>query len=278
MDFADLHLHTHHSDGSDTPAEVAARAAKLGFAGIAITDHDTVGGIAEGARAAQDLGLAFLNGTEISARFERMEIHVTGLGIDTGCTALLDALARLRDARAERAHAMMELLHEAGIPIDREAVAARAGGGAMGRMHIAIQLRKMGVTRGTQEGFDRFLKPGRPAYVPKSALPVAEAIDCIHAARGLAIVAHPGLSKSLRNRLDALLELPFDGIEAYHVSHSPGQVDDFLGIARGRGLLIAGGSDCHGTVKGAPEMGKVHVPFAHFEALRAKQHRAQAQG
>jgi len=269
MSFMDLHLHTRHSDGSDTPAQVVARAAALGMSALAITDHDTVSGVEEACGAAVDAGIAFLTGTEISTRFRRSEIHVTGLGIDPTDEELLRALDGLKTGRATRAARIMELLHTAGIPIEPERVRGRTADGLVGRMHVASELRDMGVTKTVQEGFDRFLNSGRPAFVPKVALPVLEAIEWIHGAGGLAFVAHPGLSKSSRRLLSALLALPFDGIEAYHISHSPGRTAEFVQLAQSRGLLVAGGSDCHGTVKRVAEMGKVRVPLEHLAAIQA---------
>ncbi len=145
-----------------------------------------------------------------------------------------------------------------------------AGGRPLSRMHLAYHLRLAGVTQTTQEGFDRFLKTGRPAYVPKLTCPVQEAVERIHAAGGLAFVAHPGLARGLRKLLPALLELPFDGIEAYHISHSPGRTREFVELAESRGLLVSGGSDCHGAIKGAPEMGKVRLPLRHVDAIRER--------
>jgi predicted metal-dependent phosphoesterase TrpH len=135
-------------------------------------------------------------------------------------------------------------------------------------MHIAQELLAMGVTKTIQEGFDRFLKHGTPAYVPKKTLCSEDAVAHIHAAGGLAFVAHPGLSKSTRKLLPKLLALPFDGIEAYHISHSPGRTEEFLAVAAERNLLVTGGSDCHGMAKGKAEMGKVRMPYHHFEKMQ----------
>lgn len=267
MSYVDLHLHTNHSDGSDTPGEVAAYASGLGIAAIAITDHDTIDGVATGALAAQEAGIGFLRGVEISARFERNEVHVIGLGIDPGCGVLQAGLQALQTARNERALQILERLQALGIPIDIVQVRRWSWGAVLSRMHIARELKAMGVTKSTQDAFDRFLNHGRPAHVAKYTIPVEEALDMIHAAGGLAFVAHPGLSKSTRKHLQGLLELPFDGIEAYHISHTPGRVLEFLGIASERNLLVCGGSDCHGVIKGHREMGKVKTPESHYRRI-----------
>ncbi len=267
MPYVDLHLHSNHSDGSDAPAQVVERAAALDILAIALTDHDAVSGVGEAQAAARERKLGFLTGTEVSTHFDGQEVHVLGLGIDIRQKGLCEGLLAMRGARNQRAEAILERLHALGIPIDPGCVRERARGEAVSRMHIAAELRAMGVTKSTQEGFDRFLNAGRPAYVPKAVMGADEAIAMIHAAGGLAFVAHPGLSKGLRRLLPRLCELPFDGIEAFHISHSASDRGDFLKFAESRRLLITGGSDCHGTIKRAPEMGKVRTPVEYYERI-----------
>jgi hypothetical protein len=265
--YVDLHLHTHHSDGSDSPAEVIRRARELGIAAAAITDHDTVSGVEEARQAAAQAGLGFLAGTEISAHFESSEVHVVGLGIDPDCPALLGTLEQLQKDRNTRAEKIIARLQERGLRIEWAMALEYAGGGVVARMHIARALRALGITRSTQEGFDRFLNSGRPGYVPKATLPVAQAIDTIHAAGGLAFVGHPGLGKTTRRLLPRLLALPFDGVEAYHSSHSPGRIAEFVEFAQAHHLLITGGSDCHGVSKGRRDMGSVRTPVEYYERI-----------
>lgn len=270
MNAADLHLHTCHSDGKNTPARVVERAVEAGLQAMAITDHDTVSAVPEAQRAAQARDIAFLTGVEISARQERTEVHVVGLGIDPDEPGLHACLRELQAARAERGERMLRRLCQLGVPVEVEAVRDEAEGRPVSRMHIAYHLRTLGITKTTQEGFDRFLKPGREAYVSKTTCAVDTALARIHGAGGLAFVAHPGLSRSLRKLLPALLEQPFDGIEAYHISHSAGRTRELLELAEARGLLVAGGSDCHGAMKGAPEMGKVRLPMRYVDAIRER--------
>jgi predicted metal-dependent phosphoesterase TrpH len=119
-----------------------------------------------------------------------------------------------------------------------------------------------------QQAFEKYLRSGRKAYVPKKMMPTQDAVRLIHGARGLAFVAHPGVGSTISNLLPRLLDLGFDGIEVYHTKHAPGQVTQFTEIAMERDLLVSGGSDCHGTALGVePDMGKVRLPFYHFERI-----------
>ncbi len=266
--WVDLHLHSCCSDGSDRPAEVVRRAAALGMSGLALTDHDSVQGLDEAAGAARQYGLGFLNGVEISAGCGGIEVHVTGLGVRPENGLFQETVSGLAGGRSRRFLDMARRLQDAGYPVLEHAEAAVRDGRPCGRMNLAARLKEMGVTRTVQEGFDRFLKPGGAGYVPKPLIPVEDAIKAVHAAEGLAFVAHPALSKSLLRLLPELLKRPFDGIEAYHMSHSPAQVGELLDLVRARGLYVAGGSDCHGTIKGqAPEMGRVRVPLAVIRPL-----------
>lgn len=271
--FIDLHLHTNCSDGSDAPEEVVARAARIGFAAIAITDHDTVAGVPEAGKAAHESGLEFLSGAEISTTFAGTELHVVGLGIRLDHPALCDALSNLRQDRTVRANEIIRRLNNLGLPVDRAQVQARAGCAAIGRLHIARELHARGMTPTIQKAFDKYIGKGRKAYVPKQALDCREAIDLIQQAGGLAFLAHPGVGSNTKRLLPRLLEIPFDGIEVYHTKHTAGQVAAFTQLAQEHGLLVSGGSDCHGAATDRPpDMGKVRVPYADFRRIRDTLH------
>lgn len=274
MPFVDLHLHTTYSDGSDPPETVVARACSAGASAIAITDHDTVAGVAPGRAAALSAGLEFISGVEISAKFKYREIHVIGLGIDESERTLVAGLGALCDARTNRGVDILARLAHLDIVLPAFD-ASRAAGNALGRMHIARALTDAGYVKKPQEAFDRYLNAGKPAFVPKENMPIERAIELIHGAGGLAFVAHPGLGKYVRKSLPQLLEMPFDGIEAYHISHTPGRVEEFTALARERGLLIAGGSDCHGTIKGKALLGSVQVPESVLDAILERLRRSR---
>ena len=265
----DLHLHTNHSDGSDSPTRVVERAVDFGLAAMAITDHDTVSGVPEGAEVAARLGIELFPGVEISSKLGEREVHILGLGVDPGPGPLVDVLARQTEGRRSRAERMVARLNELGVPVERRNVEARASEGAVGRMHVALEIMAVGYAETVQEAFDKYIKAGQPAYVPKDVIAIAEAVELIHRAKGLAFIAHPGLG-DLHLRLDRLLEYPFDGLEVYHSRHTQGHVKQFEDIVRSRGLLATGGSDCHGTVKGErPLMGCARVPYEVYERMKA---------
>lgn len=268
--YADLHLHTNCSDGSDSPSRVIERAATLGFSAVAITDHDTVAGVAEAAQHATLLGLDYLAGVEISTSYGRLEVHVVGLGIAIDNVELRTALNNLKAARSSRTDRILAQLKECGIDLSREEVEAQAGEtGTLGRVHIARALKHRGITKTVQEGFDRFIRSGRKAYVAKASLHCTEAIDLIHQAGGAAILAHPGVGASVPKMIARLLEMPFDGLEVFHTQHTPAQTKWLMQLAADRGLLISGGSDCHGTAtKREPDMGKIRLPLEYVARIR----------
>lgn len=242
------------------------RAAELGIAALAVTDHDTISGLSEAAATSLFHGIAFLNGVEITSGLDAVEVHVVGLGITPESPLLSQTLKALAQGRISRLDLMLEKLESLGISIARDNVIARTVG-AVGRMHIAQELQDAGHVRTTQEAFDRFIGRGKPAFVPSTRVPCAEAVEAIHAAGGLAFIGHPGLG-GVRKKLPELLTLPFDGIEAYHPQHKPGRIDEFIQIAEANGLLVSGGSDCHGRAKGRnPLMGRVRVPMDRYEAI-----------
>lgn len=260
----DLHMHSTASDGSRTPADVVAAAKAAGLAAIALTDHDTVSGLAEARAAGELLGVRVVAGVELSAVEGMLETHV--LGLHLGDTSGLDArLEELREMRRDRAVRTVEKLNALGVPVTMAQVLEQADGGAIGRPHVARALVNGGWARDFREAFDRYLGNGRPACVPKAQLPMREAIEMIHEAGGLAVLAHPGDS-GRRPRLEALRALGLDGIEVLHPGHSPEDVGRLRNLARDLDMLPSGGSDWHGAAEGARTIGMMQVPADWLEA------------
>lgn len=273
--FADLHLHTHYSDGTYTPAELAVQAGRYGLVAIALTDHDTMEGCAALQAACEREGIEFVPGTELTAEHEGRELHLLGYYVDPMASDLQREFQRFQVARQSRIREMVCRLNELQVPLQSETVFALANCRSPGRPHVARALVQGGYCGSVDEAFERFLKKRRPAWVPKRKMSAQDAIGLIHGSGGLAVMAHPGL-----NHNDALIpkmvEAGLDGLECFHTKHSSGAVAHYLNIARENGLLVTGGSDCHGHSKGRPLIGTVRLPVEYFQRLKAAaQHHAQ---
>jgi predicted metal-dependent phosphoesterase TrpH len=256
--YVDLHMHSTASDGSRTPGDVVAAAKRAGLAAIALTDHDSVAGLAEARRAAAELGVRVVAGVELSAVEGETETHLLGLHLRD--TDLLErGLESLRSMRERRAHAIVDRLQSLGVSVSYNSVLAQAGVGALGRPHVARALVAEGWAVDVRDAFDRYLGAGRPAYVAKEQLSMRDAIEMIHDAGGLAVLAHPGGSGT-RERLEALRALGLDGVEVKHPSHSPADTTRLRTLSDQLGLLPSGGSDWHGASDGPRTIGMMHVP------------------
>jgi predicted metal-dependent phosphoesterase TrpH len=265
----DLHVHTTASDGALTPAEVVASALALGLSTIAITDHDAVSGIDEALEAARGTGLRVVPGVELSVDAAGIaDVHVLGLLIDHRHPALNATLARLRDDRRTRAESMVALLTEAGHPIDVATVLAAAGEGSVGRVHIAQALVDAGSVSSVSEAFSTLIGADAPFFVHKTALDARDAIEAMHAAGGVAVLAHPGLSGEAA--IPLLVDAGLDGIEAFHAEHSPADQARFAALAASLGLLVTGGSDYHGPRIHSAPIGGGACPAGALESLEAR--------
>ena len=273
--WVDLHLHSSRSDGTETPEELVARAAATGAAAIALTDHDTVDGVLAAQQAAAQHGMAFLPGVEISACFDGRELHIVGLGIDTEAPALTQLLEQLSQMRCNRMDTIIRRLQDNGVLDETPAACSKNTRGGMGRMHVAVALHEMGKAKTVQHAFDKYLNRGCIAHVPKQLPEAAQAVAAIHAANGLAFMAHPGLGRWMLKQMDRLLTLPFDGLEAWHPSHTPSITNEILEVALSHQLLISGGSDCHGNIKGeGTSLGRIRTPIIHFRQIVDALHNA----
>jgi predicted metal-dependent phosphoesterase TrpH len=269
MKFADLHLHTNFSDGTFTPEELVLHAQKHGLACIALTDHDTVEGCARAAAACAAVKMDFIAGAELTAEHQDTEVHILGYFLDTKNKTLLDRIGKFQAVRQNRIHEMVAALNKLGIPLKAEAVFALANCKSPGRPHVARALVKEKLISNLDEAFERYLKKGRPAWVPKTKMSALEGVDLIHQAGGLAVIAHPGLNRT-DDIIPDLVKAGIDGIECFHTKHSTIMAERYLEIAEKYNLLITGGSDCHGYSKKAPLIGGVKLPFEHVEKLKAR--------
>ena len=267
----DLHLHTTASDGAYTPAAVVALARERGLRTIAITDHDSVEGVAE-ALAAAGHGLEVIPGVEINTDIPQSEVHILGYYVDYRHAELQDVLRRLRDFRPDRARRMVEKLNRLGMHLDWQHVAALAGDGAVGRPHVAQALVERGYVTDVSQAFDRYIGREGPAYVERYKLTPVEATRLIVRAGGLAALAHPSGLANLPTLLDELTAAGLVGLEAYYTGYLPEETQGLLLLAQKYGLVATGGSDFHGgSILPHADLGAVFVPMAAVAALQARQ-------
>ena len=254
----DLHVHSTASDGSRAPADVVQEAKRVGLAAIALTDHDTVAGIDEASAAGAALGIRVVPGVELSAVEGEAETHILGLHV-SDTRDLEERLVILREMRRTRAERIVLRLNELGVRIALPAVLEQAAGGAIGRPHIARAMIAEGWAVDFRDAFDRYLGNGKPAFVAKDRLPVADAIQLIHHAGGLAVLAHPA-SSGTRERVEAFVALGIDGVEVRHPSHTSEDVARLTALVDHFGLVPSGGSDWHGSGDGPRTLGAMRVP------------------
>jgi predicted metal-dependent phosphoesterase TrpH len=265
--FADLHLHTHFSDGTYTPEELAGHAARHGLRAVALTDHDTLEGCPRMAAACATLGIEFFPAAELTAELNGNELHLLAYCVDTEHPRLLAEMARFQAVRQERIREMASRLQAIGVPLEADAVFKLANCRAPGRPHVARALVQAGLCANLDEAFERFLKKHRPAWVPKLKMSALEGIALIHLAGGIAVLAHPGLNRT-DEVIPILVAAGLDGIECYHTKHPPAATAHYLQLAERHRLLVTGGSDCHGMSKGKPLIGSVLLPYEHARRLR----------
>jgi hypothetical protein len=239
----DLHLHTTASDGVYSPSEVVQLALTHRLEVMALTDHDNVGGVAAAEEAANGK-LQVLSGVELSAQADE-ERHILGYLVDIAYPPLVDQLALLRDSRVNRMEQMVTKLAALGLPISFESVLQAAGDGSVGRPHLARAMLERGYVTSVQDAFNRYLGEGGPAYVPYHRLTPEAAIALIHAAGGVAVLAHPGHYVNHQAIIAALVPHGLDGVEVYYYDHSRPVTEALYWQARRYGLLMTAGSDFH---------------------------------
>ncbi len=266
---ADLHLHTYFSDGTYSPQELALQAQRHEFAAIALTDHDTVEGCVLTAEACASVSIEFIPGTELTAEQEGHEIHMLGYCLDIYDPALLAEIGKFQAVRQNRVREMVARLNKLNVPLQAEKVFELANCRSPGRPHVARALVESRLCGSLDEAFERFLKKDRPAWVPKFKMSAREAIELIHRAGGAAVMAHPGLNRA-DDLIPGMVEAGLDGIECFHTKHPPAVAQHYLRMAERLGLLVTGGSDCHGASKGRPVMGLVELPYSRVEQLKAR--------
>jgi 3',5'-nucleoside bisphosphate phosphatase len=268
----DLHSHTTHSDGDRSPAQLLAAAAAAGVTVLAVTDHDTVSGIAGCRDASKAAGVRLVPGIELSCELHRREVHVLGHFIDDRSPAVGRLATSMLAERRERMERMVERARQQGLSgVTLERVVAASGGENLGRPHLARVLVDCGHAQSIKDAFDRYLKTRGALWVDRRRLEVREALQLVHDAGGTASVAHPGANGVTRQELKALAEEGLDAVEAWHPEHPPNQAEAFVRWAGELGMLVTAGSDYHGpTVQPDRNLGDRFLPLDRFEALEER--------
>jgi 3',5'-nucleoside bisphosphate phosphatase len=265
----DLHSHTTASDGTLAPRELVRLAARHGVRVLAVTDHDSTGGLAEAMDEAKSLPpLEVVPGLEINCDVAGAEVHVLGYCVDWEAAWFQEFLGAQREERRQRVYRIAARLAELGMPIDPEDVFALVKEGSAGRPHVAQAMVDRGYVKSVREAFDRYLSMNGPANVPRRRFTPAEAVGVIRRARGVPVLAHPGLAN--RDELiPELVEAGLLGLEAFYPEHSAGQITAYREMCACLGLIATGGSDFHGPrVGGARHPGAQPVPESAWLELR----------
>jgi predicted metal-dependent phosphoesterase TrpH len=269
--FADLHTHSSVSDGLLTPALLVEKAESIGLSAIGITDHDTINGIKEAKEASKGKNIKVIAGTELSCGKPGQEksVHVLGLFVSPEESKLSRILDKQRELRHIRALKILNLLREQGFNMDElEEWFKSEPNRVLGRPHLAHFLEDKGYVKNFDEAFKKYLTSGCPAYVPKDYIEYNEAIDAIHDAGGIAVIAHPGLIPNWEETWETIKDLPWDGIEVFYIEHKNKDVEFFYKIAQERNIVSTGGSDYHGDYgKHLDRLGQGGLSKEQFEKL-----------
>jgi predicted metal-dependent phosphoesterase TrpH len=266
----DLHTHSLRSDGALSPADLVRRAAARGVKVQALSDHDTLAGVAEAVATGTGLGVRIIPATELNTESEWGDAHVLGYFIDPNDAALEERLRWLRENRGKRIELMVENLNRLGYAVDIPRVLEIAQGGALGRPHLAQALFEKGYVRSYDDAFDTLIAKDSPAYVARVGLDPFEAVALVREHRGVPSLAHPGTVIGLDELLPKLVAAGLAGIEAYYGEHSPEMTARCLARARAFDLVPTGGSDFHGRGEHGTDLGGLFVPPETIDLLESR--------
>jgi hypothetical protein len=275
----DLHCHTLHSDGTDTPESLALLGESARLSALCLTDHDTLGGIPRFLAMQSQVKVRLLVGTELSCRFLGQSLHVLGLLVDPGDAVFEARLEELRGRREDRNRRMLLRLAELGCPITIEDVQAHADTPLLSRVHFAKALATRGFVRRAPEAFERLIGDDCPGFVPREELSPIEAARWIREAGGVPVVAHPGRFIGGGFRWDdAMADLQrqgLEGLEGYYGEYRASEQKYFVALAARLGMVVTGGSDYHGANKPGLRLGRgrggLQVPDDLLDRLETQQ-------
>ncbi|MCK5542361.1 MAG: ribonuclease III [Desulfobacterales bacterium] len=261
----DLHIHSTASDGSFSPSEILNLSLDAGIKAIALTDHDSIDGVREVMQIGVPWPLEFITGVEISceppSEFpSNYSLHILGYGFDLENNVMNSILEKLQQARFDRNPLIIQKLNNLGFDISLEEAEEISGDGQTGRPHIAQVMVERNYVASFDEAFDKYLSKGEKAYIDKYRTPCKEAIEAIHNAGGVSVLAHPGIFKDSKNfsiekLVSDLKKFGLNGIEACYTSHTQEQTTFFIDLAQKQEMIITGGSDFHGSLNQGVNIG-----------------------
>lgn len=278
MKTIDLHTHSLHSDGAQTPTDVVRSAQKAGLSAIALTDHDCITGVREAMQAGEAMGVEVIPGVELSAQSDT-ELHILGYFVDIENKRLQDTMAYALRVRDERQEETCRKLNEQGFSITMEEAREEAHGNpVLCRAHFAQIMVRKGYAESVKDAFNRYLSVGCYAYSNRQALTGPEAVSLIHEAGGIAVAAHLHLIKMpdepLKEYLKSLIPYGLDGVEGYYTDYTPDMENRYRAMAKELGLVISGGTDYHGANKPHIAIGKgrgeLEIPYSVLDGLRQR--------
>lgn len=273
-EFADLHVHTNLSDGTFSPEKVVEYSRIKGLDAIAITDHDSVAGIAPAIMAGKDMGIEIIPGVELTAELDDREIHILGYFVDWQNVLFVKRLHDISEVRRERAKKILEKLRDHKIVISEEEFFEFSGSGSVGRLHIAQLLLKKGYISSISQAFRKYIGDNGCCYVKKFKLSPKDAVEMIKSVGGIAVLAHPKTiyvkDKSIEDIVKELIKDGIQGIEVYHSDNKSKDEKQFKALADKYNLAVTGGSDCHGFGKKEILIGKVKLPYELVENLKGR--------
>ena len=274
----DLHMHSTASDGTLTPSELAKSVAAKGLKAAALTDHDTVAGVAEFKKECERLGVEAVSGVEISAKY-KTEMHILGLFVDENNAQLVEKLDELKTTRKNRNAEMLALIQKNGFDITAEDIIGQKNGGLLentGRAHMAKAFVKKGYADSVQDAFDKYLSKGKSCYISRKLFTPEESIKLIKDAGGIAVLAHPYFITKDKDELYELLswlrKLGLDGVESWYSEYPTEYRDLCLEMCEKLDLMPTGGSDFHADNKPDIKIGEAcggfEIPYELFENLK----------
>jgi 3',5'-nucleoside bisphosphate phosphatase len=264
----DLHTHTTASDGQDTPADLVNFAVQRGVSVLGVTDHDTIDAIAELRTHTVAAGIDLVPGVELSTTVQFAEVHVLGYFVNTDDPEFTDALDALARNRLDRIVRIIEKVRSLGYDIDGDAIVGQAAFGSIGRPHVARALMDIGVVNDVGEAFDRFLKAGRPGYVPRDPFSPEDAVQLLVKNNAIPVLAHPFSTRDIEGTVKRLVPEGLKGLETYYAEYSADQHQHIRAIADAWELIPTGGSDYHGVgFREGRVLGSAPVPLEVAERL-----------